>query len=336
MRILIIGLGSIGQRHLRNIYSLYPETTFFAYRRKNTTPALNNNNEVIKKLDIHKKYKINKIYDLNKVEKLNLDAAFICSPSAFHIDEALIMLKNNINVFIEKPLCSNLKKLTFLKIALKKTKAIHMVGFQMRFNPMILFLKKLLKKKSYKKLNFVNIHNGENIEDFHLYENYKTSYAARRNLGGGVLLSQIHEIDYFLYLFNNYKIIKSHSIISRNSTLNINTEDTVSCIFKLKNKLNTFTANLHLNFYERPKNKSIKLIFDKHKIYIDFSKNSLEIFTKNKVKKIYFHFNRNDLFLKEVKFFFNHIRIRKKIDDSLNINNGIKTLKFCLRLKKLN
>ena len=335
MKILIIGLGSIGQRHLRNIYKLYPKTKFFAYRRIYTSPSLNNKNETTH-INLIKKYKIKKISNLKNLDKLKLDAAFICSPSAFHVNESIILLKKNINIFVEKPLGSSSKGLKLLKQTLKKTKAIHMLGFQMKFSPIIWHLKKLLKKNSYGKLNFANIHNGENIEDFHLYENYRNSYTSRKSLGGGVLLSQIHEIDYFINLFQDYKIVKSHSIISKNSTLDIDTEDTVSCIFQLKSKSNTISVNLNLNFYERPKKKSLILIFEKSKIEVDFNRNIVLIFTQNKVIKKYFPFKRNDLFLNEVKFFLNHVKKNKKIDKDLSILNGIKTLEFCLNLKKNN
>ncbi len=333
MKILIIGLGSIGQRHLKNIYKLYPKTKFYLYRRKYTTPSLNSKNEPTN-IDLIKRYKIETISNLHNLNKLKLDAAFICSPSAFHIDEAIILLKKNINTFVEKPLGSSLKRLKILKQVLKTTKSIHMMGFQMRFSPIILYLKNLLKKNSYGKLNFANIHNGENIKDFHPYENYRNSYTAKKLLGGGVLLSQIHEIDYFINLFEDYKIIKSHSIISKNSTLDIDTDDTVSSIFQLKNKSQKLTACINLNFYERPKKKSLILIFEKSKIEVDFNKNIVVIFTQNKVIKKKFLFNRNDLFLNEVSFFLNHIKKNKKINKDLNIINGIKTLNFCLDLKE--
>ena len=333
MKILIIGLGSIGQRHLKNIYKLYPKTKFYVYRRKYTTPSLNNKNEPTN-VDLIRRYKIETIPNLHDLNKLQLDAAFICSPSALHMDEAIILLKKNINTFVEKPLGSSLKRLKTLKQVLKTTKAIHMMGFQMRFSPIILYLKNLLKKNSYGKLNFANIHNGENIKDFHLYENYRNSYTAKKSLGGGVLLSQIHEIDYFINLFDDYKIIKSHSIISKNSTLDINTDDTVSSIFQLKNKLQKLTVCINLNFYERPKKKSLILIFEKSKIEVDFNKNIVVIFNQNKVIKKNFLFNRNDLFLNEVSFFLNHIKKNKKINKDLNIINGIKTLKFCQDLKE--
>ena len=98
--------------------------------------------------------------------------------------------------------------------------------------------------------------------------------------------------------------------------------------------LRKIPIDTNLNFYERPKKKSLILIFEKSKIEVDFNRNIVLIFTQNKVIKKYFPFKRNDLFLNEVKFFLNHVKKNKKIDKDLSILNGIKTLEFCLNLKK--
>ena len=77
-----------------------------------------------------------------------MNAAFICSPSSFHIDETIKILEQKINIFVEKPLDSNLKKIDKLKSILKKTKQIHMIGYQMKFSPIIKSFKKLSKIKN--------------------------------------------------------------------------------------------------------------------------------------------------------------------------------------------
>ena len=115
MNILILGLGSIGQRHLRNLIKIDKKIKFFALRKKFFTPFLNNKNHVIRG-DIKKRYKIQYIKNLEDIKRENIaiDAAFICTPSKFHVKESIWLLKNNINIFVEKPLgssLSNIKKL---------------------------------------------------------------------------------------------------------------------------------------------------------------------------------------------------------------------------------
>ena len=211
MNILIIGLGSIGQRHLRNLKLIEPKSNFYAIKsnRKKSAPLLNNLNQVLKG-DIKKKYLLTYFNSISEIYKNNIkiDCAFVCTPSSKHISQVIELLNYNIHCFIEKPLGSSSKQLSELESLLKKkNKLITMMGYQLRFNPLIEYLNNVIKKKSpIGKLISANIHHGENIKDFHPYEDYRISYAANKKLGGGVILTQIHEIDYFLHLFRDYKI----------------------------------------------------------------------------------------------------------------------------------
>ena len=102
MNILILGLGSIGQRHLRNLSTLNRKFNFFAIRKKFITPSLNNQNLVINQ-DIKKRYNLKYFTSLDQIKKskIKIDAAFVCTPSKYHINEAIWLIKNNINVFVK-------------------------------------------------------------------------------------------------------------------------------------------------------------------------------------------------------------------------------------------
>ena len=212
MNFLFIGLGSIGQRHLRNLKILMPKSNIFAYRRIFKTPTLNNDNQIIKK-SLKKKFDIKYIKSLNNLKKFKIDAGIICSPSSFHVQESIKLLSQDINIFVEKPLGSNLKNLDKLKKLSKKTRKISMVGFQLKFCPIINFLKKTINEKKYGNIKYISIHHGEHIKNFHKYERYDKFYASKKQLGGGVVLTQIHEIDYLLYLLEGYKLKKIKSFI---------------------------------------------------------------------------------------------------------------------------
>ena len=282
MNILILGLGSIGQRHLRNLKKIDKKINFYAVRKKFFTPHLDNKNKVIKG-DIKKKYNIMYLKNLDQINKdqLSIDAAFVCTPSRFHIEEAIWLAKNNINIFVEKPLGDSFRNLDKLKKLLrKKSNLKHMMGYQLKFNPIILKLKDLLSKKIIGDIYYVNIHHGEHINDFHPYENYKHSYAAKKSLGGGVVLTQIHEIDYMLYLFDNYKVITKSSISTKVSDLQIDVEDTLSAQFILRDRKRNLICQLHTNFYEKPKRRQINIIGKKGKIFCDLNKGIINVFRK--------------------------------------------------------
>lgn len=336
MNILILGLGSIGQRHLRNLKKISPKTNIFALRKKYLTPMLNNNNRIVKG-DLKKKYSLKYINNLNEIKKkkLIIDAALICTPSSHHVTQAIWLIKNNIHCFVEKPLGSSSKNILKLKkLLIRKPNLITMMGFQLRFNPIIHYIEKILRNSPIGKIHFINIHHGEHVEDFHPYEDYKISYASKKKLGGGVMLSQIHEIDYFLYLFKSYKIKKINSLNSKISNLKIDVEDIFSSIFVLKKNNQKIFCTINLNFFERPKKRKIYLVGSMGSIKICLNSQKVEIY-KNKIKYIKnFDFNRNDIFKKELKFFLNCIQKKKKISDDMNLFNGIKTLNFVLKLKK--
>lgn len=331
--VLIIGLGSIGQRHLRNINKIFPKTTFFAYRKKFKTPSLNNLNKVVS-YNLKKKFKINYLKDLKNLYKFKIHAAFICSPSRHHIKEAIEITKQKIHVFIEKPLGSSLRGVAKLKKIINKNNVNSMIGYQMRFNPMIKYLKKIINSKQNGKINQVSIHHGESIKNFHTYEDYRNLYASKKQLGGGVVLTQIHEIDYFLYLFSDYKIEKFKSFAKKNSNLEINVEDTLSSIFLLKKNKENLICNINLNCYETPTKRSIILVYENKRIEADFIKKKIIFYYKNRTKIKFFKFSRNEIFINEIKYFFSHVIKNQKIPKTLNIENGIKTLKFALELKK--
>lgn len=336
MKILIIGLGSIGQRHLRNLRTIEPKANFYAIRKKRDVPLLSNYNKVLK-ADIKKKYKLKYFKSLDEIisNNIKIDCAFVCTPSSEHVSQTIELLKNNIHCFVEKPLGSSLKQIRRLETLLKKKNLITMMGYQLRFNPLIQYLEKIINTKSkIGEIITAHIHHGENIKDFHPYEDYRVSYASNKKLGGGVILTQIHEIDYFLHIFRNYKIIKSTFFSSKISDLDIDVEDILSSNFILEKNKKKIITTINLNFFEIPKKRKICLIGKKGSIEACLNSNKIKIYTSSKIIEKKFKFNKNDIFLKELKFFISKIKSKSKISDSLNLINGIKTLRFALKLKQ--
>ena len=121
MNYLFFGLGSIGQRHLRNLLHLDKKAKIFAVRKKYKSPLLDNNNNKING-SILKKYNIKNVNNLKFIKKkeTRIDAAFICTPSSLHVKQASWCIKNDINIFIEKPVATNIKDLVKIKRLIKK------------------------------------------------------------------------------------------------------------------------------------------------------------------------------------------------------------------------
>ena len=333
INILFFGLGSIGQRHLRNLKKLLGnKVKFYAYRKTRHTPLLNSAGNKIKG-SIEKKFKISIIHNLKSLKKYNIDLVFITNPSSLHLDTVL-KLKGieKSYLFIEKPIDASLKKKKFFMNYIMKNKIQVFVGYNMRFHPCYIKLKNFLRKKIFKKINYTIFKCSENIQDNHSYENYKISYASRKELGGGVCLTNIHEIDMMLNLFSYTKLITSHR--DRLSALKLNVEDFSSSIFKNIFNGKKLVSLIILDFFQINKERYIKIVGNDGEIFLDFNKYFLQIIKKNKTKTFNFIKNRNLMYINELKLFLNLFKNKKKIPYEFSEKNAFKSLELALKVKK--
>ena len=333
MNFLFFGLGSIGQRHLRNLIYLKKKSKIFAFRKKYSSPLLNHKNEKITG-NVEKKYNIISIKKLEFFKKNNItiNAAFICNPSSMHVSTAEWCIKRNIPIFVEKPVATNKNDLEKIQKLIKsKKKYINVVGYQLRFNPLIKFIKKYcFEEEKLGKIYNCEIYHGEHVDNFHSYETYKNSYTSQKKLGGGVSLTQIHELDYLNYLYEGYSLLDIKYISQKISKLKLDVEDNYVSIFKYKSKLkkNISLAKITCSFLQVPKQRTIFISGEFGSLHADLNKSKIKILRPKKkeiVKR--FNFHRNDIFISEVKNFLNLIenkgkkRILPSITEDSFVNN---------------
>ena len=328
--ILFIGLGSIGQRHLRNIRQLKKKYKIFAVRKKNISPHLNINNKVINKKFSSYNNGIKEITEKQSF-KIKFHTVFICNPSSMHLRYSIIYAKNGSNLFIEKPLSNNMRSVEKLRGLIKQNKIKCAVGYQLRYHPFLEKIKHYINSKKLGKIKEAYLRNSHYLPYHHKYEDYKKGYAANNSLGGGVILCFIHEIDYANYLFNNP--INVSCIGGKKSKLKIDVEDFAKLKIKYNLKNNTFPVYIDLDFLEKNEKRYCKIIFEKGILYWDLKRDFLSI-NKNKKKiKIKSPFKkRNDLFLKEIRKVMQNFAT--KTEPISNIKNGISSLVLALAAKK--
>jgi len=119
MNILFLGIGSIGQRHIRNIKAKYKKVNFYTIRDKFSVPLLNNLNKPIHG-NIKSKYNLQriKLSDVNR--GIKIDTAFICLPNHLHAKFFKYLINRRVNIFLEKPAGVNYKDLELYKSLQKK------------------------------------------------------------------------------------------------------------------------------------------------------------------------------------------------------------------------
>ena len=316
MKILIIGYGSIGKRHFDNLVHLGYSDIVICTK-----------NPQAKKL-VKKGIKI--IDSLNLAINENPDVSIICNETSLHISTAIKLAKNNSHLFIEKPLSNSLKNLNDLLKIVKKKKLLSMIGCNMRFHDGIKKIKTLLEKNEIGRVYSIRVENGSFMPDWHPWEDYQISYASRKKLGGGVVLTQIHEIDYLYWFFGKVSEVFSYS--EKISDLKLDVEDYSGSLIKFKNNI---IGEIHLDYFQKPSTRTCKILGAKGQIIWDWENNHLEIFKNNKKKLLTLHtdknFNRNDMYVKELDYFLKCIK--KKRTPMNSISQALEVQKIALGIK---
>jgi len=319
MKYLFIGLGSIGKRHLENLRELTNDE-IIAYRSSKKNDGLGD------------KYGIKEYYDFDETLKQNPDVVFITNPTKFHMRFALKIAKNNCHLFIEKPISHNLEKIDELLDIMNKNKKICYVGFNFRFHPNLIKINELIKSDKIGKVLFARMQVGQYLPDWHPDEDYRKSYSARKDLGGGVVLTLIHELDCAHWLFGEIKSVIAY--VGKLSSLDIDVEDTASIIMKTKNGA---FLEIHLDYIQKPLTRTCEIVGEKGKIEWNYTKNTVRLYL-NKEKKLILYkekkFRRADMFKKELKHFLNIIKKGNKNNKSNDIKHVMKIVEAIKKSSK--
>ena len=329
---LFFGLGSIGQRHLINLKKILGnKADFFAYRKIGKKKIIHQKYGNSSK-NIEEKYNIKSVKNLKSINSINPDIIFITNPSSLHI-RTFLKLKNlkNKYCFIEKPLDSSLKFIKKFENLIKKNNFNTFIGYNLRFHDCVQKILSILKKNNLGKINYASFYYGDSIENWHKYEDYKKSYAAQKKLGGGIVLTSIHELDLMLYLFGNAKYINSH--YSKISELKLNVEDFAVSTFENSFNKKKFISTVILNCFQVNPQRYIKIILQKGTIFVDLIKYQIKISTKSTTKKVYFKNDHNLMYLRQLRYFLSLYNKNINVCQKFNHTNAIKTLKIALDIK---
>ena len=333
MKVLIAGLGGIGQRHVRNLRTLFgDELDILAYRVRNLGQVLTEKLEIEEEMDVEEKYNIKVFADLNRALEQQPDAVLVCNPTSLHLPVALAAARAGCHLFIEKPLSHNYDELEQLISLVEEQRLVALVGYQMRFHPALLRLRSLLSLKTIGRVLAVNVEVGEYLPGWHPFEDYRKMYASRAELGGGVILAQIHELDYLYWLFGfPSRVFASGGHLSG---LEIDVEDTASILMESEVDGRKTPVHLHQDYLQRPPSRTCRVIGDAGKIIVDFNLPSLQVFDAEgqlAESQAFEGFQRNQMFLDEMKHFL--ACIAGKEEPVVDLRAGAQSLRIALAAK---
>jgi len=333
MKFLICGMGSIGQRHVRLLRNIDPEIEITAYRNRKLELLINDDLSVEHDVPLGEHYNIKETDNLDEALNGEFDAVFVTNPISMHIDVALKSALKGHHLFIEKPLGSDRKEVGNLIKAVEEKNLVSFVGYQLRFHPALLFIKKSLEENKIGKVTAAQIHFGEWLPGMHKYEDYRLTHMARSDQGGGVVLSLSHEIDYAAWLFG--WPTKIYALGGHLSNLEVDVEDTASILLTCPYNGNPTPVYVHVDFISRPPTRHCRIIGEKGCIYWDYYENIVHIENLEEnysIKESFPDFERNDMFKEELKHFIECLNQKK--NTLIPISEGAKSLEVCLAVNE--
>ena len=266
--VLVVGLGSIGRRHVGIIRKLFPEINIVVLRHKQC------DKNDIDKLDLYKC-----VTSIDAAIATNPQAAIVANPASMHIEVAQKLAKNGINLLIEKPISDSSKGIQELIDTCHQNNCILMTAYNLRFLPSLIEFKKQLKANKVGDIYSIRSETGQYLPSWRPDSNYKNDVSANKHLGGGVLLELSHEIDYLIWIFGPINWVKSH--FSKQSKLEIDVEDTAKIILGFKNVDGSeLITSLNMDFIRHDTTRKCFAIGEKGTLLWDGISGRVEYFEK--------------------------------------------------------
>jgi predicted dehydrogenase len=312
VRILLVGLGSVGQRHARNLRALLGDRVeLLAYRARGGGLVPPAEASVTPEAALG----IRRVGTLEAGLAERPDAVVIANPTALHLPVARAAVDAGCHVFIEKPLADTWDGVEDFLAAVDRKGVVAAVGYQLRFHPGLARLRELLDGGAVGRPLAARLEFGEYLPAWHPWEDYRQSYAARRELGGGVLLTQIHEIDYACWLFGTPGRVSA--VGGHLTDLEVDVEDLVCATLECGRDGRLFPVELRLDYVQRPPVRHCAVVGDNGRVSLDFTAGTLTCTdVGGRAGSLDVGIPRNQLFVDELRHFLDCVagRARAVVD----------------------
>jgi len=265
-RIIIVGLGSIGKRHLELARKIFPFALIKVFRHK---------------LDQNIKISADDIvYSMDEVINFRPQIAVIANPAPFHIEVAKKLAKFGVHLLIEKPLSDSVKDVGSLLNECVKSNSILQVGYNLRFDSSLIFFRNKLNEGIIGEILSVRCEAGQYLPSWRPGKNYVNTVSALKELGGGVLLELSHEFDYLRWIFGEVDWVRA--LIMKQSLLCIDVEDAAHIIIGfLPNNGRQLIGSLNIDFIRHDSTRTCTAIGENGSLQWNCLKGEVLFFGKN-------------------------------------------------------
>ena len=289
MRFLIAGYGSIGRRHFQNLLALGEQDIGFYRSHRSTLPE-----ETLEGYPI--------LEDLQAALAHQPEAVIVSNPTAFHLDIAIPAAEAGCHLLLEKPITHTLDGVELLQNAVQAGGGSVLVGYQFRFHPGLRQLADLLEEGAAGRPLSFRAHWGEYLPGWHPWEDYRQGYSARQDLGGGVILTLSHPLDYARWLLGEVEAVWAFT--SRESDLALPVEDTAEIGLRFASGT---IGSVHLNYTQQPPAHHLEILGTQGTLRWDNTDGAARLLRPGSESWETFplpkDFTRNSLFLAEMAHF---------------------------------
>lgn len=317
MKFLIVGCGSIGKRHLRNLLSLgYEDVTIFDPQKA-----------VIE--DIRREFDLPSYDNLEMALVKSPDAVILSNPTAHHIPSAIQAAQSGAHLLIEKPIAHSTDQVGDLIAEVKTRNLVAMIAYSLRFFDGINLMRDLLIDDVIGETLYVQAEVGQYLPDWRPEVDYRNVYSAKAKQGGGVVLDLSHELDYLVWLFGPVSSVSSQ--IGKVSNLEIDVEDTADML--MEHSSGVFSS-LHLDYLQRTPFRKCKIVGSDGTLLWDYFADSIEVYSidRKEWQSYPYDGDRNAMYVKEIQHFIDCIKNNKK--PLISLESGLQVLQIAIAAKR--
>lgn len=306
MRVLVAGLGAIGQRHARNLRTVLGASLELHALRRSTgrataviTPALTRDES----RDVERELGCTVHTSLDAALAAKPDAVIIATPSSQHLEIATRAAEAGCALYVEKPLAHEWYGVERLLRAARGKRITTMVGCQWRFHPAIQLAKRAVDQGELGRLLHAVVRFGEWLPGWHPYEDFRESYAARPELGGGVTLSHIHDYDIAQLLFGDAFAVQA--VGGARSSLGLAVDDVMDALCEHRRSTGPLTIHIAQNLAQRPSERSLRIVGEDGWLEADLGEGVLRAAHRDgkRVKHDFRPYDRNEMFCAAMRHF---------------------------------
>jgi len=334
MKILIVGLGSIGQRHARSLRRLLgTDAELIAFRQRKAALEITDTLEARPTEDLEAIYGITSYHSLDQALAQRPVATLVCTPNHLHMPVALAAAKAGSHLFIEKPVSHTLAGLDALEEEVDQRGLSCLVGYHLRFHPGLQKLQELRLAGAFGQILSCSFDFGEHMPFWHRYEDYAETFMAREEEGGGVVMTQIHDIDAIFSLFGRPERV--YATGGRSGTLRMDAEDHATAVLDYELPSGSFSVVLNQDCLRYPPVRKYSIRGTKGCAEWDYYRNVVTLTEFDQAARVVYSddaLERSSLFLTEMEHFLNCIEGREH--PVVPLSEGVESLRIALTVKQ--